>query len=93
MRPRKEREPTICNGGDGVNIQILGTGCRKCRKLTENAQTAVAELGIDCEVVKVIDINEIVSFGVMITPAIAVDGEVKSAGKVLTVEQIKEYLT
>lgn len=73
-------------------IQILGTGCPKCKKLTENAETAVKELGVEYEIAKVTDINEIMDFGVMMTPALAVDGEVKVVGKVASVEEIKELL-
>ncbi len=73
-------------------IQILGTGCPKCKKLAENAEAAAKELGIEYELVKVTDINEIMKFGVMMTPALAVDGEVKSVGKVLSAEDIKELL-
>jgi len=75
-----------------MKIQILGTGCPKCKKLTENAETAARELSLDAEIVKVTDINEIMTFGVMMTPALAVDGDVKAVGKVLTPEQIKEHL-
>jgi len=73
-------------------IQILGTGCPKCKKLAANAEAAARELGIEYELVKVTDINEIMKFGVMMTPALAVDGEVKSAGKALSVDEIKEFL-
>ena len=73
-------------------IQILGTGCPKCRKLAENAEAAAKGLGIEYEIVKVTDINEIVKFGVMMTPALAVDGEVKSTGKVLSPDAIKKAL-
>ncbi len=73
-------------------IQILGTGCPKCKKLAENAEAAAKELGIEYELVKVTDINEIMKFGVMMTPALAVDDEVKSAGKVLSADDIKELL-
>ncbi len=73
-------------------IQILGTGCPKCRKLTENAEAAAKELGVPYEIVKVTDINEIVKLGVLMTPGLAIDGRVKSVGKVLTPEQIKGYL-
>jgi small redox-active disulfide protein 2 len=73
-------------------IQILGTGCPKCRKLAQNTETAAREIGIDCEIVKVTDINAIISFGVMITPALAVDGEVKVSGKVPEVAEIKKML-
>jgi len=71
-------------------IQILGTGCPKCKKLTENAETAARELGIEYEIEKVTDINKIMEFGVMMTPALAVDGEVKVAGKVPNPEEIKK---
>jgi small redox-active disulfide protein 2 len=73
-------------------IQILGTGCPKCKKLTENAESAAKELGIEYEIEKVTDINEIMSFGVMMTPALAVDGQVKSVGKVISPNEIKKML-
>ncbi len=73
-------------------VQVLGTGCARCAKLKEHAETAVSELGIDASVQKVDDIVEITSFGVMMTPALAVDGEVKVVGKVPSVEEIKGYL-
>ena len=76
-----------------MKIQILGTGCLKCKKTIEAAEVAVKELGIDAEIVKITNINEIMKFGVMMTPALAVDGEVKFMGKVPTVEQIKELIT
>lgn len=75
-----------------MKIQILGTGCSKCKKLFENAQEAVKAAGVAAEVVKVQDIQQIMNSGVMITPAIAVDGEVKSAGKVLSVDDIKKMI-
>lgn len=73
-------------------IQILGTGCPKCKKLAENAESAAQSLGIEYEIEKVTDINEIMEFGVMMTPALAVDGEVKVAGKVPDTEAIKDML-
>ena len=73
-------------------IQILGTGCPKCQKLTENAETAARELGIDFEVEKVTDIKDIMEFDVMMTPALAVDGEVKVAGKVPSPDEIKKLI-
>ncbi len=73
-------------------VQILGTGCPKCKKLAENAQAAVKDAGIECEVVKVTDINEIMEFGVMLTPALAIDGQVKVVGKVPSPEEIKKML-
>ena len=73
-------------------IQILGTGCPKCKKLAENAEAAAKELGIEFEIEKVTGINEIMKFGVMITPALAVDGEVKVVGKVASPDEIKGML-
>lgn len=73
-------------------IQILGTGCPKCKTLAENAEAAAKELGIEYELEKVTDINEIMKFGVMMTPALAVDGDVKSVGKVLAIDEIKKTL-
>jgi len=75
-----------------MKIQILGTGCPKCKALTANAEAAVKAAGIAAEVVKVGKLNDIMAFGVMITPALAVDGVVKSAGKVLSVEEITKIL-
>jgi len=73
-------------------IQILGTGCPKCKQLTENAEAAAKELGIEYELEKVTDINEIISCGVMMTPALMIDGQVATAGKVASVEKIKQML-
>jgi small redox-active disulfide protein 2 len=75
-----------------MKIQVLGTGCAKCKQLTANAERAVAELGLAASVEKVEDLREIMAFGVMTTPALAVDGVVKAAGKVLSPEAIKELL-
>lgn len=74
------------------DLKILGTGCAKCQKLTETAEAAARELGIDYQVEKVKEINRIMEFGVMVTPALVVDGEVKVAGKVPSVEEIKAML-
>lgn len=73
-------------------IQILGTGCPKCKKLAENAEAAVKDLGSEYEVEKVTSIKDIMNFGVMMTPALAVDGEVKAVGKVLSPDEIKNML-
>jgi small redox-active disulfide protein 2 len=73
-------------------LHILGTGCPKCKKLAENVETAARELGVDYELVKITDVNEIMKFGVMMTPALAVDGDVKVAGRVPTVEALKGLL-
>lgn len=75
-----------------MKIQILGTGCPKCIKLTENAEQAAREKGVEFEIEKVSDINKIMEFGVMFTPGLAIDGQVKSVGKVLSVEEIKKML-
>ncbi|TKJ36271.1 MAG: thioredoxin family protein [Planctomycetes bacterium B3_Pla] len=74
-------------------IQILGPGCPKCKKLAENAEAAVEQLEHDFEIEKVTDINEITKFGVMITPALVVDGQVKTVGKVPSPDQIKQVLS
>lgn len=73
-------------------IQILGAGCPKCNQLMENAKVAVRELGIPCEFEKVTNLNDMLKFGVMITPAFAIDGKVKSCGKILSPDEIKKLL-
>ena len=75
-----------------MKLQILGTGCPKCKQLTANAEAAAEQLGLDCEIEKVTDVNDIMKFGVMMTPALAVDGEVKVVGKVPSPAEIKELL-
>lgn len=75
-----------------MKIQVLGTGCAKCKQLTANAERAVAELGVQATVEKVEDLREITKFGVMTTPALVVDGRVRVAGKVLTPDALKELL-
>ena len=71
-----------------MKIEILGTGCPKCEKLAANAKAAADAMGIDYELCKVSQISEIMKRGVMFTPALAIDGTVKKAGKVLSVEEI-----
>jgi small redox-active disulfide protein 2 len=73
-------------------LQILGAGCPKCRKLAENAEAAVRELGIPCAVEKVTDIEKIVESGVLATPALVIDGAVRAVGRVPSVDQIKAML-
>jgi small redox-active disulfide protein 2 len=75
-----------------MKLQVLGTGCPKCKKLAENAQAAVTDLGLDCDIEKVTDLNEIMTFGVMMTPALAIDGQVKVVGKVPSPDEIKQML-
>ncbi len=74
-------------------LQILGTGCAKCQKLAEQTEAAARAAGIEYELVKVTDINAIMDFGVMMTPALAVDGDVKVAGKVPSVAELQRMLS
>jgi small redox-active disulfide protein 2 len=73
-------------------IQILGTGCPKCKKLAENTEAAAKDLDIEYSLEKVTEINEIMKFGVMMTPALAIDGQLKSIGKVISPDEIKKML-
>jgi len=73
-------------------IEILGMGCAKCNQLAERTRDAVKELGIDAEVGKVQDIETITNYGVLVTPALVVDGVVKIAGKLPKVQEIKELI-
>ena len=73
-------------------IQILGTGCPKCKQLAANAEAAAKAAGIECKIEKVTDITRIMDFGVMLTPALVVDGQVKAVGKVPSPEAIKAML-
>ncbi|MGA1863809.1 MAG: thioredoxin family protein [bacterium] len=75
-----------------MKIEILGTGCPKCKKLHELVQEAVKETGSDAEVVKVEDIQNIMKTGVMITPALVIDGEVKTSGKIPKIDDIKKWI-
>ncbi len=75
-----------------MKIQVLGPGCAKCKQLTANAQKAVAEMGVDATVEKVEDVQEIVRYRVLSTPALVIDGTVKSLGRVLSPDAIKEIL-
>jgi small redox-active disulfide protein 2 len=75
-----------------MRIQVIGPGCTKCKLLAEHAETAVKELGIDASIEKVTEIEKIIAMGVMATPAIAVDGVVKSSGRVLSAKDIQELL-
>jgi small redox-active disulfide protein 2 len=75
-----------------MKIQVLGTGCAKCKQLTANAEKAIAELGLGIPVEKVEEIREIMKFSVMSTPALVVDGKVRSVGKVLSPDDVKKLL-
>jgi len=76
-----------------VTIEVLGTGCAKCTRLFANVQEAVKDLKIPAEVVKVDELDEIVNRGVMMTPALFIDGEVRAEGRVPGVNEIKQMLT
>ena len=73
-------------------IQVLGTGCPKCKKLEEMTRQAAKEADLECEVLKVTEINAIMNFGVMMTPALAVDGVVKVSGRVPSLDEIKAMI-
>ena len=76
-----------------MKIEILGMGCPKCKKLLENAQKAVEELGVKAEIVKVEDMEKIVAYGVMMTPSMVLDGKIMCSGKIASVEEIKNWLS
>ena len=76
-----------------MRIEILGTGCPRCNALAAGVQAAVTKLGLDAEIAKVTDINEITSRGVMMTPALVVDGQVKASGRVPSPEEIQKMLS
>ncbi len=73
-------------------IKILGTGCAKCKKLEDNVLTALAELSIEAVVEKVTDLNAIMDYGVMMTPALVIDEKVVSSGKLLSVADVKAMM-
>lgn len=76
-----------------MTVKILGTGCPKCKKLEESARKAIAELGLEATVEKVTNLDQIMDYGVMLTPALVIDERVVSSGKVLSVEDIKAKLS
>lgn len=76
-----------------MNIKVLGSGCANCKKLEASVKTAVSEMGIEAVIEKVEDIQDIMSYGVMSTPALVVDGQVKSMGKVLSAKDVKKLLS
>jgi small redox-active disulfide protein 2 len=85
---------TVTRGGtlEMKKIQVLGTGCPKCRQLAENAEIAATKLGIEFELEKITDITDIVNCGLMTTPGLIIDGEIKSAGKLPAPEEIMKML-
>lgn len=76
-----------------MKIEILGPGCAKCKKLLANAEQAINSVGVEADIIKVDDLKKIMKYGVMVTPALVVDGEMKSAGKVLSVDEIKKIIS
>ena len=74
-------------------VRVLGPGCPKCEELMKQTQAVVKELGLDCQVKKVTDIQEITTYGVMMTPALVVDGQVKASGKVPSLDDLKKMLS
>jgi len=75
-----------------VKIEILGTGCPKCKKTKELTKDVVNELGVSAEIIEVTDLNKIIDYGVMITPALVIDGNVKIAGKIPEKEEITKWI-
>ena len=75
-----------------MKIQILGTGCAKCKTLAANAKQAVDEIGADIQIEKIEDIKEIMKFNILMTPGLAIDGNVKAAGRVLSSDDIKKLI-
>ncbi|KGK97657.1 glutaredoxin [Methanococcoides methylutens] len=76
-----------------MKIEVLGSGCAKCNKVKEIVEKVVNEAGIDAEIIKVEDINKILDYGVMVTPGLVVDGDVKFAGKIPSEDKVREWLT
>jgi small redox-active disulfide protein 2 len=75
-----------------MKIEILGTGCPKCKKLNELVEEAINDLGVSAEIIKVTDINKIIDYGVMVTPALVIDGEIKVAGKVPNKQEVTQWI-
>ncbi|WP_135613206.1 thioredoxin family protein [Methanococcoides sp. AM1] len=76
-----------------MKIEVLGSGCAKCNKVKDLVEKVVNEAGIDAEIIKVEDINQILDYGVMVTPGLVVDGDVKIAGKIPSEDKVREWLT
>jgi len=75
-----------------MKIEVLGTGCAKCKRLEENVQKAVQQTGVKAQIVKVQDVDQIIAKGIMMTPGLLIDGEVRAVGRVPGVEEIKSML-
>lgn len=88
--PQMKAEP--CGCGVARQVKVLGAGCKKCHELNENAQAAIAELGLDAELEYITDMDRVMDYGAMSLPALVVDGKIVSAGTVLTPEEVAAYL-
>jgi small redox-active disulfide protein 2 len=75
-----------------MKIEVFGPGCPKCKKTEQNARTAAQELSVTAEIIKVTDVRKIAGRGVMLTPALAIDGELKIEGRIPTVNEISKWL-
>lgn len=75
-----------------MKIEILGTGCPKCKKLNQLVEEAINELGVSAEIIKVTDINKIIDYGVMVTPALVIDKEIKVAGKIPSKQEVINWI-
>jgi small redox-active disulfide protein 2 len=75
-----------------MKIEILGTGCPKCKKLHELTEEIINELDVSAEIIKVTDINKIIDYGVMVTPALVIDGDVKVVGKIPSKQEITDWI-
>jgi len=75
-----------------MKIEILGTGCPKCKKLNELVEETINDLGVSAEIIKVTDINKMIDYGVMVTPALVIDGEIKVAGKVPNKQEVTQWI-
>jgi len=75
-----------------MKIEVFGTGCMKCKRLEKNVKEALASAGIDAEIIKIDDINAIMERGIMVTPALAIDGDVKIMGKVPSVDELVKII-
>ena len=88
--PQMKAEPCGCGGAR--QVKVLGAGCKKCHELNENAQAAIAELGLEAELEYITDMDRVMGYGAMILPELVVDGKVVSAGMVLTTAEVAAYL-
>lgn len=86
------KKDKVFNGEENMEIKVLGTGCQKCRQTEEHVREAIAEAGVDADIHKVTDLMEITQYGVLLTPAVVIDGEVKSTGTVPTTEEVKSWI-